>query len=133
MNKEKLQSPPNDGIVETRRHIANVVELGGHFLLVLKQQLQRHDASKLESPEKDTQPAIEYHCSHNRHHPEYHKDGVSGMNLFDIIEMLLDWKAASLRMKNGSFRGTIEQQMKKFKIDPQLANILKNTIDKMSL
>ena len=42
-------------------------------------------------------PAIDHHYKENRHHPEHFEDGISGMNLVDICEMISDWKAASDR------------------------------------
>ena len=33
----------------------------------------------------------------NRHHPEYYEDGIAGMTLVDLEEMLSDWEAASHR------------------------------------
>ena len=37
---------------------------------------------------------IALHFSRNRHHPEYFKS-VKDMGLFDLMEMVIDWKAAS--------------------------------------
>jgi len=149
---------PYDSRMETREHISKVVEYGDLFLLLLKNQIKRHDASKLLAPEKeafdkispilkiavygspeyikslkDVQPAIDHHYSKNSHHPEHYTNGIEGMNLLDIVEMLLDWKAASLRTKDGNIQKSLEQQIKRFNIDPQLASILKNTIDKLNL
>ena len=42
----------------------------------------------------------------NRHHPEHFgEDGIRGMNLPDVVEMLCDWKAASERTKDGATCG----------------------------
>jgi hypothetical protein len=51
------------------------------------------------------------------------------MNLIDLIEMLCDWKAATLRHKNGDIYESLEINSKRFKYDKQLKNIFKNTID----
>lgn len=53
---------------------------------------------------------------------------VNGMSLFDILEMLVDWKAASERMKDGgNIWRSIELNEKRFKLSPQLVSILRNT------
>ena len=41
-------------------------------------------------------PGWEHHKDTNDHHPEHH-GGIQGMNLFQIVEMLCDWIAASSR------------------------------------
>lgn len=80
----------------------------------------RHDNSKLKSPEKEIysqynealhvakygtpeynelmvkiEPAVIHHYAENDHHPEHFKDGIYNMNLPQIIEMLADWVAAA--------------------------------------
>jgi len=54
--------------------------------------------------------------------------GIDRMTLIDIIEMLCDWKAATLRHDNGDIIKSIEINRKRFKISDQLANILINTV-----
>lgn len=78
-----------------------------------------HDQSKLVEPERsayegvdEATEAFEYgtpeyraaieahlgaarwhHYQHNSHHPEHYPNGIAGMTLFDLIEMLCDWRA----------------------------------------
>jgi hypothetical protein len=73
-------------------------------------------------------PAIEHHQKNNRHHPEAHENGVDGMNLIDVLEMLCDWKAATLRTKNGDIRRSIEIQQERFGLSDQLVRLMENTI-----
>ena len=57
---------------------------------------------------------------------------VNGMSLFDVLEMLMDWKAATERMKDGGdIHRSLEINTERFKISPQLASILANTIREM--
>jgi Family of unknown function (DUF5662) len=114
-----------DSAPETLEHIANVRALLNRCAVILLDRGEVHDQSKLEPPEKEafdqltprlaeleygTQeyldaaaelgPALEHHYEHNAHHPEHtSRPGLSGMSLLDMVEMLCDWKAASLRMK----------------------------------
>lgn len=72
--------------------------------------------------------AHDLHYSRNRHHPEHFERGINGMNLIDIIEMLCDWKVASVAY-GGNVRISLEIQKKALGISDQLASILLNTID----
>lgn len=57
---------------------------------------------------------------------------VNGMSLFDVLEMLLDWKAATERMKEGGdIRASLAINRDRFKLSPQLEAILANTIREM--
>lgn len=55
------------------------------------------------------------------------KTSVNGMNLFDILEMFIDWNAAVLRHANGDINKSIEINTKRFALSPQLVQIFKNT------
>jgi hypothetical protein len=70
------------------------------------------------------------HFKANRHHPEHFENGVDGMTLVDILEMLADWKAATLNHpeKPGCMIRSLDYGVKKYHISPQLATILLNTI-----
>ena len=67
------------------------------------------------------------HHSKNRHHPEHFANGVEDMTAVDLIEMLVDWKAASMREKDGSIEKSIKLGAEKYNIHPQLIKILENT------
>ena len=51
-----------------------------------------------------------------------------GMDLYDIIEMFCDWKAASKRNVDGSISKSIEIGQKRFNMSGQLVKIFKNTV-----
>lgn len=58
--------------------------------------------------------------------------GVEGMSLFDVLEMFMDWKAATERMQGGGdIWRSIEINAERFKLSPQLVSILKNTAREM--
>lgn len=57
--------------------------------------------------------------------------GVYGMNVIDLVEMLCDWKAASMRHADGDVMKSIEINRKRFKMSDQIVSIFKNTIDWM--
>lgn len=137
---------------KTTVHIAVVTILLEAFMQALHERKTKHDASKLQSPEiemfaeygpklknttygsaeykqylKEMGTALLHHYAHNRHHPEYFVDGVDNMNLVDLVEMVIDWKASSMRHEDGDFLGSIDINSKRFGLSPQLATIMKNT------
>lgn len=55
---------------------------------------------------------------------------VVELDLFDLIEMLFDWKASSERHNNGNILKSIEINAGRFEISPQLAKIFENTANR---
>ena len=49
------------------------------------------------------------------------------MNLVDIVEMICDWKAATLRHNDGNLLKSIETNARRFGYDDQLKQIFINT------
>lgn len=76
-------------------------------------------------------PALEHHYKVNNHHPEYYENGVNDMSLIDLIEMVCDWIAATMRVKNGNIYTSLPINQERFGIDDQLAGIIKNTVDEI--
>ncbi|HEY7119686.1 MAG TPA: DUF5662 family protein, partial [Tepidisphaeraceae bacterium] len=72
---------------------------------------------------------LRLHYERNSHHPEHYPDGIVGMTLWDVVEMLCDWAAASQRKPGGSVN--LDWAINRFGIEPQLASILGNTIREM--
>lgn len=69
-------------------------------------------------------PALANHYAQNRHHPEHYEDGINGMNLFDIYEMMCDWMASSLRNKGGSFAGSVAHCRDRFGISDVVIELM---------
>jgi hypothetical protein len=147
-----------DSTVDTLKHIKRVNELLIRFAKDLMWRSTYHDNSKLRDPEKSLfdeytpklagctygsdeykqflnglKVALEHHYANNSHHPEHYPNGVEGMDLLDVVEMLLDWKAATERTKDGDILKSIDINEKRFNISPQLAQILRNTIINLGL
>lgn len=72
-------------------------------------------------------PAVRAHYAANPHHPEHHPQGIRGMTLIDLIEMLADWKAAGERHADGSLSLSIIFNAERFKYDGQFAAMLART------
>lgn len=58
-----------------------------------------------------------------------HTSSINNMNLFDILEMFIDWNAAVRRHKDGAILRSIEVNQKRFAISPQLVEIFRNTVE----
>lgn len=147
---------PYDSTADTIEHIGKVRARLATIILLLQGRAERHDASKLEEPEKsvfdrmtpvlrtltygsdeyktalmEMGAGLNHHYAHNSHHPEHWPDGIAGMSLLDLIEMLADWKAAVERVKDGSMEQSLPINVARFEITPQLAAILRNTVKEL--
>lgn len=145
-----------DSTKDTQEHIAKVEGYLNDFRAKLHMRAVVHDASKLQSPEKEAfdevtpqlhgltygsdeykasiaklGPALEHHYAVNSHHPEHYPDGIDSMSLLDVVEMLCDWKAASERHADGNIARSISINTVRFEISAQLALILWNTAREM--
>lgn len=76
---------------------------------------------------------VGHHYAVNDHHPEHFQGGIAEMSLISLIEMLCDWKAATLRMKNGDLKTSIEKNQARFGYSDELKRILINTADDLGM
>lgn len=166
MAKPKDENRDYDSRPETRDHIHRV----GDFLIIaignLRNRMNAHDASKLIEPElsafdiatpklaqmeygsdeykqslRDLGPALKHHFEHNDHHPEHYENGVRGMSLMALIEMLCDWRAASERVKQRTddpakiktFESGLAYNQERFGYSDELAEILLNTARELGM
>lgn len=139
---------------ETWKHIHEVELLLGKVISELHDRALNHDRSKLHSPEvecfavytpklagmrygspeykeclRKMAPTLAHHYRNNSHHPEHYVDGIVGMSLIDLLEMLCDWKAASMRTDKGSLIESLRINRERFKMSDQLFAILVNTAE----
>jgi hypothetical protein len=145
-----------DSTDDTKKHIKNVQNLLDNILDKIAQRAARHDKTKLLDPEKSMYDeftpqlkeltygsdeykavlarmgeALKHHYKWNSHHPEHWENGIGGMSLLDLIEMVADWKAASLRHSNGSIIESLKINKERFGISDQLYEVIKNTVEEM--
>jgi hypothetical protein len=141
-----------DSTADTLKHIKRVSQLLTEAAAEFIRRANIHDDSKLLSPEKELfdeytpklagttygseeykgfleqlKPALDNHYANNTHHPEHYKGGIDDMNLFDILEMFFDWKAAGERHNDGNIYKSIDHNQVRFKMSPQLTSIFRNT------
>jgi hypothetical protein len=60
---------------------------------------------------------------------EWHHNQLMSMNLIDLLELLCDWKSATLRHNDGSIYKSLEINRQRFGYSYELHQILKNTVD----
>lgn len=72
--------------------------------------------------------ALEHHYRHNSHHPEHYQDGVRGMNLLDVVEMLCDWRAAASLHSDGDIYKSIEVNRERFDLSTDMVQVLMQTL-----
>lgn len=73
--------------------------------------------------------ALIHHYAYNRHHPEFHENGISDMNLCDLVEMLVDWIASMRCHSHKDVNSSMLFCKERFNISDQLFNVLKNTVN----
>lgn len=71
--------------------------------------------------------ALTHHYTHNRHHPEHFQRGVIDMTLIDVLEMLCDWMASSLRQPEGHILNSIDFCQGRFGFSEPVADLLRGT------
>lgn len=160
-NSDDLLSSKEDHLIkrsriETIEHIVsvqrNLYEMSGQLI----DRAAKHDQSKLEEPELSTfaifgpklrattygsdeyetnrkkmGEALTHHYANNSHHPEHYDNGLHGMDLLDILEMLADWKAACDRHADGNIYNSLDINAKRFHMSDQLVDIFYNTIQRL--
>ena len=107
-------------------------ELSGFVEFTPKLKQSTYGSSEYKENLKGMQSTLDHHYKNNSHHPEHYEDGINGMDLLDIVEMLCDWKAATERHQDGNILKSLEVNKGRFNIDDQLYNILKNTIKNLN-
>ena len=142
----------------TYEHIQTVQGILKACITNLMFRAHVHDQSKLVSPEvevfdeftpklKDStygsdeykgfleqmQVGLKHHYALNSHHPEHYPNGIEGMSLLDLVEMLCDWKAATMRHADGDLRKSIEINQERFGYTDQTKAFLQNTARELGL
>lgn len=147
-----------DSTADTQDHINKVQVRIAEMQANLDQRAALHDRSKLEEPEKSAYdnlmrfkaskdmiygspeyaeglkilgPALDHHYAANDHHPQHTPEGIAGMSLLSLMEMLADWRAAGERYKEGSIAQSLAHNRERFGISDQLFAILQNTVNEL--
>ena len=120
------------------------------FIKEMLERAKEHDASKLRDPEvsefskyeikrsnakygseeynenlKALNSALVHHYRCNRHHPQHFGNGMSGMNIMDLIELMCDWQAVAQDIDESIIIG-----QQRFGYGKPMTKILSNTTNK---
>ena len=146
-----------DSKADTLLHIKRVAQLLTEAAAELIRRANVHDNSKLNSTEKaffdeytpklagstygsdeykeflkQLKVGLDHRYANNSHHPEHYPNGLSGFDLFDLIEMFFDWKAATERHNDGNIFKSILINQKRFGYSEQIAEIFTNTATRLN-
>lgn len=102
-------------------------ESRGFFRVIGKLQKSTYGSPGYKETLEMIQPSIQAHYKKNSHHPEHTDKGFAGFDLADLVETFMDWKAAVRRHNDGNISRSIEINRKRFNIDGQICEILKNS------
>lgn len=145
-----------DSKTDTLLHIKRVAQLLTEASAELIRRANVHDNSKLNSPEKEffdeytpklagstygsdeykeflkqLKVGLDHHYANNSHHPEHYANGVNGFDLFDLMEMAMDWCAAVERHNDGDIFKSLEINTKRFELSNQIVCVLHNTFKRL--
>lgn len=142
----------NDTVQSVIRHKEAVRKRLNWLAENLKHRAEIHDNSKLQVPEilwliqMDREPKYTYgtpeyfekmnrwqkffdhHYKENRHHPNHFPNGISDFTLADLCEFVIDITSYYDQLHPENAIQTVEAQANRFELDPQLVQILKNTL-----
>jgi hypothetical protein len=141
---------------DTLDHIVEVRQLLAAVIVDLQIRAEHHDESKMVEPElavfneytpklRDSTygseeykrfllgmgEGLKHHYRQNDHHPEHFENGMRDMDLIQVLEMLADWKAATLRHADGDLGRSIVQNSTRFDYGPEVRLLLYNTAKRM--
>jgi len=71
---------------------------------------------------------IAIHYERNSHHPE-HYDSPKEMGFLDLIEMVMDWKAASDTYGKMTLRGSLPHHRERFDFTPEQWWLIESVVD----
>ena len=146
---------PYDCTADVLEHKRKVKDWMNQFSNILDRRALIHDDSKLQPPEKECfdtwmpelktrefgseyykvaldamGEGIAHHYRVNPHHPEHYENGVADMCLHDVVEMVCDWMAAA---QAHGIPVDLDHAAKRFQLSPQLASIIRNTLEEMNV
>jgi hypothetical protein len=145
----------NSKIYKLGTYHKDKLELLKFILEELDERAIQHDKSKLEDPEKpyfdiwtpriqeaglgsdlykyfleQLKPALIHHYRVNRHHFQHFGNGINGMTITDLSEVLWDWNATCDRHEDGNIYYSIDYLSKEHGYSKEMVKVLSNTCEK---
>ena len=75
---------------------------------------------------------IKLHQSRHSHHPEYHLSGIKGMDIFDLVEMICDWKVANQVRGHPEWEKSVDMMAERLSLSPEyvlLINLIAEALE----
>lgn len=141
---------------DVQEHQSRVINVMTGAIMDLIYRMAHHDESKLQFPEKGIfdqfipilkavkfgspeyeaarlgmGEGLKHHYQYNRHHPEHYENGIEGMNLLDVLEMVCDWMAAAEEHPDAEL--DLSFLMQRFQINTQLMTVIANTVQELKV
>jgi hypothetical protein len=105
------------------------MEVIGYSKLLPKLKGTTYGSEEYKDLLKQLKPILDHHYQNNRHHPEFFKNGIKDMSLYDVVEMYIDWKVSCKKHSDGNLEKSLVVNKDRFKMSEELYLILKNTYD----
>lgn len=103
------------------------MEVMGYSKLLPKLKGTTYGSEEYKDLLKQLKPVLDHHYQNNKHHPEFFKNGIKDMCLYDVVEMYIDWKVSCKKHSDGNLSKSLIVNKDRFKISEELYLILKNT------
>jgi hypothetical protein len=103
------------------------IEVEGYSRLLPKLRGTTYGSDDYKKLLKELKPVLDHHYKNNPHHPEFYKNGIKDMNLYDVVEMFIDWKISCRKHSDGDLSKSLKINKDRFEISDDLFLILKNT------
>lgn len=90
-------------------------------------RLRAAEPEEYEEAVDDLGRALKHHYAANSHHPEHYEHGVRQMDLWELVEMWCDWRAAVRGHSGRDLIESIRKAQDRYELDQQLVHLFVNT------
>lgn len=120
------------GLKHDLSKITSDIEYDNYRKVIMTLKKEKTGSQEYNKARESIKPAVDHHYENNEHHPEHFKDGISGMNLIDLIEMMSDWQAVNDEVPGRDLKPWIRKCKDKYNMSDDLFNVFMNTADFLS-
>lgn len=120
------------GLKHDLSKITSDIEYDNYRKVIMTLKLEKTGSPEYNKARESIKPAVDHHYENNEHHPEHFKDGISGMTLVDLLEMMSDWQAVNDEKPGRDIKPWIRSCKDKYKMSDDLFNVFMNTADLLS-
>lgn len=122
----QMSSILNERAVTHDQSAFNQMEMQNAFIAINAEGKNPIDTQQLLTTVQDI------HFASNPHHPEYHENGVRDMSIFDILELMADWKITSRAKVNTTFDQYLNEQFAVYDVPEYVQSIIRQTAKQLN-